>query len=79
MTGWYDPVRLLSIGIRVAEATVFGKMFYRRELIAALDPFERPESRTTKSFSGSRLIATENSPAIRSSSNRSQRPTTGPC
>ena|SRR5436190_11108189 len=36
MTGWYDPVRLLAIGIRVAEATVFGKMFDRRELIAAL-------------------------------------------
>ena len=41
MTGWYDPVRLISIVIRVAEATVFGKMFDRRELIAALDPFDR--------------------------------------
>ena len=41
MTGWYDPRRLLSIGIRVSEATVFGKMFDRRELIASLDPFDR--------------------------------------
>ena len=40
MTGWYDPRRLLSIGIRVAEATVFGKMFDRRELMASLDPFD---------------------------------------
>src|SRR5260370_10088178 len=30
MTGWYDPRRLVAIGIRVAEATVFGKMFDRR-------------------------------------------------
>jgi hypothetical protein len=44
MTGWYDPVvPLLTIGIRVAEATVFGRMFDRRELIAALDLFERPD------------------------------------
>src|SRR5436305_100712 len=43
MTGWYNPVRLLAIGIRVAEATIFGKMFDRRELIAALDPFDRSD------------------------------------
>src|SRR5262249_47887414 len=36
-----DPRRLLSIGIRVAEATVFGQMFDRRELMASLDPFDR--------------------------------------
>lgn len=40
MTGWYDPRRLLAIGIRVAEATVFGQMFDRRELMASLDPFD---------------------------------------
>jgi hypothetical protein len=39
MTAWYDPARLASIGIHVAEATVFGHMFDRRELMAALDPF----------------------------------------
>jgi hypothetical protein len=52
MTGWYDPVvRLLTIGIRVAEATVFGKVLDRRELIAALDPFERPDSVANCDFS----------------------------
>jgi hypothetical protein len=33
----------VAIGIRVAEATVFGKMFDRRELIASLDPFDRTD------------------------------------
>lgn len=41
MTGWYDPRRLVAIGIRVAEATIFGKMFDRRELMASLDPFDQ--------------------------------------
>lgn len=41
MTAWYDPRRLVSIGIRVAEATVFGELFDRRELIASLDPFDQ--------------------------------------
>jgi hypothetical protein len=41
MTGWYDPRQLLLIGTRVAEATIFGEMFDRRELMAALDPFDQ--------------------------------------
>lgn len=44
MTGWYDPSRLLSIGIRVGSSTVFGRMFDRRELIASLDPFANKET-----------------------------------
>jgi hypothetical protein len=51
MTGWYDPVRLVSVGIRVAEATVFGKMFDRRELIASLDPFDRSDFDANFDFS----------------------------
>jgi len=51
MTGWYDPARLLAIGIRVSEATIFGKMFDRRELIAALDPFDRTDFDTNCDFS----------------------------
>jgi hypothetical protein len=51
MTGWYDPRRLVAIGIRVAEATVFGKMFDRRELIAALDPFDRTDFDANFDFS----------------------------
>jgi hypothetical protein len=51
MTGWYDPVRLVAIGIRVAEATVFGKMFDRRELIASLDPFDRSDFNANFDFS----------------------------
>jgi len=59
MTGWYDPIRLLAIGIRVAEATVFGKMFDRRELIAALDPFDRADFDANCDFS-SRSLADGN-------------------
>jgi hypothetical protein len=59
MTGWYDPVRLLTVGIRVAEATVFGKMFDRRELIAALDPFERPDFDANCDFSSQSILATD--------------------
>ena len=51
MTGWYNPVRLVAIGIRVAEATVFGKMFDRRELIASLDPFDRADFNANFDFS----------------------------
>ena len=51
MTGWYDPRRLVAIGIRVAEATVFGKMFDRRELIASLDPFDRSDFELNFDFS----------------------------
>src|SRR5215468_3209860 len=51
MTGWYDPVRLVAIGIRVAEATVFGKMFDRRELMAALDPFDKSDFDANFDFS----------------------------
>jgi len=51
MTGWYDPVRLVAIGIRVAEATVFGKMFDRRELIASLDPFDKSDFDANFDFS----------------------------
>src|SRR5262245_34095835 len=51
MTGWYDPVRLVAIGIRVAEATVFGKMFDRRELVAALDPFDKSDFDANFDFS----------------------------
>jgi len=51
MTGWYDPTRLVAIGIRVAEATVFGKMFDRRELIASLDPFDRADFQLNFDFS----------------------------
>jgi hypothetical protein len=55
MTGWYDPIRLLAIGIRVAEATIFGKMFDRRELIAALDPFDRADFDANCDFSSQSL------------------------
>jgi hypothetical protein len=59
MTGWYDPVRLLGIGIRVAEATVFGKMFDRRELIAALDPFDRTDFDTHCDFSSKSFFSSD--------------------
>jgi len=59
MTGWYDPVRLISIGIRIAEATVFGKMFDRRELIAALDPFDRSDFDANFDFSSSSHFAAD--------------------
>src|SRR5260370_40741432 len=57
MTGWYDPLRLISIGIRVTEATVFGKLFDRRELIASLDPFDRPDFDANCDFSSALHIA----------------------
>ena len=41
MTGWYDPPRLLAIGLKVAISTVFGEFADRREAIAAsrtIDP-----------------------------------------
>src|SRR5262249_8259175 len=57
MTGWYDPVRLVSVGIRVAEATVFGKMFDRRELIALLDPFDRADFDANCDFSSPAHLA----------------------
>ncbi len=38
MTGWYDPISLASIGIRVAISTVFGNFADRRELVAAINP-----------------------------------------
>ena len=59
MTGWYDPIRLVAIGIRVAEATVFGRMFDRRELIAALDPFERPDFDANCDFSSQSILAAD--------------------
>jgi hypothetical protein len=59
MTGWYDPVRLVSVGIRVAEATVFGKMFDRRELIAALDPFDRADFDANFDFSAPAHVASD--------------------
>ena len=59
MTGWYDPVRLLTIGIRVAEATVFGRMFDRRELIATLDPFERSDFDANCEFSSTSHLASD--------------------
>src|SRR5437773_12442981 len=57
MTGWYDPVRLRSIRIRIAEATVFRMMFDRRELIAALDPFDRSDFDANFDFSSSAHFA----------------------
>jgi hypothetical protein len=57
MTAWYDPVRLVSVGIRVAEATVFGKMFDRRELIAALDPFDGTDFAANFDFSAPAHLA----------------------
>src|SRR5947209_7566272 len=59
MTGWYDPVRLLAIGIRVAEATVFGKMFDRRELIAALAPFDRSDFDANCDFSSTSFLGSD--------------------
>jgi hypothetical protein len=56
MTGWYDPRRLLSIGIRVAEATVFGEMFDRRELMASLDPFDHSYFNENCDFSHPRFF-----------------------
>jgi len=47
--GWYDPVRLLSMASGWPNHR-HGKMVYRRELIAALDPFERPESTNYKEY-----------------------------
>jgi calcineurin-like phosphoesterase family protein len=41
MTRWYDPPRLISIGIRVAISTVFGEFADRRDAMAAsreIDP-----------------------------------------
>jgi hypothetical protein len=57
MTGWYDPRRLISIGIRVTEATVFGKLFDRRELMAALDPFDRADFIANCDFSSAAHLA----------------------
>jgi hypothetical protein len=57
MTGWYDPVRLMAIGIRVAEATVFGEMFDRRELVASLDPFDRTDFNANFDFSSPSYLA----------------------
>jgi hypothetical protein len=57
MTGWYDPVRLISIGIRVSEATVFGRLFDRRELAASLDPFDRADFDVNCDFSAPAHLA----------------------
>lgn len=43
MTNWYDPGRLVSIGIRVAISTVFGEFADRREAVAASRPLEPDE------------------------------------
>jgi hypothetical protein len=43
MVGWFDPPRLVAIGIRVAISTVFGELADRREALAAarhIDPTE---------------------------------------
>ena len=59
MTGWYDPVRLVSIGIRVTEATVFGRLFDRRELMASLDPFDRADFNANCNFSSAAHLAAD--------------------
>jgi hypothetical protein len=59
MTGWYDPVRLVSIGIRVTEATVFGRLFDRRELIASLDPFDSADFNANCDFSSAAHLAAD--------------------
>jgi hypothetical protein len=37
MTNWYNPWALLQIAIRAGSATIFGRMFDRRETMASLD------------------------------------------
>jgi hypothetical protein len=51
MTSWYHPVRMLATGRRVGNATTFGKMFDRREILASLDPFDDTFFRDNMDFS----------------------------
>lgn len=51
MTSWYDPRRLLSIGVRAAVSTLFGEFADRREAMVAARPIDPNQIDAVYNFS----------------------------
>ena len=47
MTGWYDPLPVMRTGARALTSAIFGGLIDRRDLMAALDPFDEADFRHT--------------------------------